>query len=518
MEPLHESENSNLCSSHSNGISQQVESCGDALENQNKSINGDSFAPKLSRLPCESESEPKGRDLHDGNALPQCTAEAPNAFSTPNASVLRTDASRSATALNVSSVELAKSQQSDEERKEASASTAHRADQQGGVGAGGGSHRRSGAGSSIGRGAPGSSNSTSHLHSSAGPVNVMSRRQFRVDDGLNLYVAQVPPSYNSTRLRDAFAKFGPIHSAKVIRDSVTNESRCFGFVLFERAQDGYKAMTEMNDITLEEGSGRLHVRVAKPSALPQPLKDDACEDNGVKSTVAAPESSPQTIPAQSPTLSSLPLSPTHVSAQTLPVGHVHFQPAPAAGTYLSSHVATSMLATSPQHPQWQWQAVATSGGVYDAVPYSSGFQTPAATHNFHPQVLSMVPAQAPGGQQLAALYQPAALLPHPSSAEGSATAQQQQQTAYFLTSSSNSSQSAAPQAAAVYSHFVQAPILHASPTLLWVAGAGGTPPQYMTAAYAQQAHPQHVATIPGAAAPPPPPLPGYQHGSAAYWP
>lgn len=110
---------------------------------------------------------------------------------------------------------------------------------------------------------------------SSGPVNTTTRGSFRVQEGLNLYVSQIPPNYNSTRLRDAFVKFGPIHSAKVMHDSQTNESRCFGFVLFEKAADGERAMAEMNGVMLDEGGGRLHVRVARPSALPQPLREDS---------------------------------------------------------------------------------------------------------------------------------------------------------------------------------------------------------------------------------------------------
>jgi hypothetical protein len=99
--------------------------------------------------------------------------------------------------------------------------------------------------------------------------------QFRVEGSMNLYISQVPASYNSTKLRDAFAKFGPIHSAKVMFDPLTNESRCFGFVLFESSEDGARAMSLMNGVVLEEGSGRLHVRVARPTALPQPLRGEA---------------------------------------------------------------------------------------------------------------------------------------------------------------------------------------------------------------------------------------------------
>jgi RNA recognition motif-containing protein len=122
----------------------------------------------------------------------------------------------------------------------------------------------------------------------SGPVNTSSRGAFRVVEGLNLYVSQLPPSYNSTRLREVFTQFGAIHSAKVMHDARTNESRCFGFVLFERASDGERAIAEMSGVVLEEGGNRLQIRVARPTALPQPLRDDAATEGSeflVKSPV-----------------------------------------------------------------------------------------------------------------------------------------------------------------------------------------------------------------------------------------
>jgi hypothetical protein len=60
-----------------------------------------------------------------------------------------------------------------------------------------------------------------------------------------------------------------------MHDPRTNESRCFGFVLFEAAADGERAMAQMCGAIVEDGGHRLHVRAARPSALPQPLREDA---------------------------------------------------------------------------------------------------------------------------------------------------------------------------------------------------------------------------------------------------
>lgn len=127
-------------------------------------------------------------------------------------------------------------------------------------------------------------------NSASAPTSSSSPRPscFRAQEGLNLYVSQVPAAFNSTKLREAFSRFGPIHSVKIMYDNATNESRCFGFVLFERAADGERAMCEMNGVSLEEGSGRLHVRVARPSALPNPLREGA---DAVPLTSASKETS-----------------------------------------------------------------------------------------------------------------------------------------------------------------------------------------------------------------------------------
>jgi polyadenylate-binding protein len=63
--------------------------------------------------------------------------------------------------------------------------------------------------------------------------------------GVNLYVKNLDESIDDEALRKAFAEFGNITSAKVMRDQ-KGVSRGFGFVCFSAPEEATKAVTEMN--------------------------------------------------------------------------------------------------------------------------------------------------------------------------------------------------------------------------------------------------------------------------------
>ena len=63
---------------------------------------------------------------------------------------------------------------------------------------------------------------------------------------MNIYVGNL--SYQSTEdeLRDLFAEFGDVVSAKLIADKFTGQSKGFGFVEMSNNSEAQKAMEELN--------------------------------------------------------------------------------------------------------------------------------------------------------------------------------------------------------------------------------------------------------------------------------
>ncbi|KAI8824068.1 uncharacterized protein EV422DRAFT_493123 [Fimicolochytrium jonesii] len=64
--------------------------------------------------------------------------------------------------------------------------------------------------------------------------------------GVNLYVKNLDDSIDDEKLRQEFAVYGVITSAKVMRDEKTGSSKGFGFVCFSSPEEATKAVTDMN--------------------------------------------------------------------------------------------------------------------------------------------------------------------------------------------------------------------------------------------------------------------------------
>ena len=60
----------------------------------------------------------------------------------------------------------------------------------------------------------------------------------------NIYVGNIPWSATDEQLRELFAAFGSVSSARVITDRETGRSRGFGFVEMEEGAD--EAIAELN--------------------------------------------------------------------------------------------------------------------------------------------------------------------------------------------------------------------------------------------------------------------------------
>ena len=79
---------------------------------------------------------------------------------------------------------------------------------------------------------------------------------------MNIYVSNI--AYNATDelLRDAFAPFGAVQSARIIKDRMTGRSRGFGFVEMANEEEAKKALEGVNGT--EMLGRRINAREARP--------------------------------------------------------------------------------------------------------------------------------------------------------------------------------------------------------------------------------------------------------------
>lgn len=79
---------------------------------------------------------------------------------------------------------------------------------------------------------------------------------------MNIYISNLSYSVNDADLKELFAEYGEISSAKVITDRETGRSRGFGFVEMPDDTMAQKAIEELNQA---EYDGKvINVTVAKP--------------------------------------------------------------------------------------------------------------------------------------------------------------------------------------------------------------------------------------------------------------
>ena len=63
---------------------------------------------------------------------------------------------------------------------------------------------------------------------------------------MNIYVGNLSYQTTEDELRDLFAEFGDVVSAKLIVDKFTDQSKGFGFVEMSNNSEAQKAMDELN--------------------------------------------------------------------------------------------------------------------------------------------------------------------------------------------------------------------------------------------------------------------------------
>ncbi len=79
---------------------------------------------------------------------------------------------------------------------------------------------------------------------------------------MNIYVGNLSYGMSEQELRDAFAQYGEVTSAKILTDRETGRSRGFGFVEMPNQSEGEAAIMQLNG---KDVSGRaLRVNEARP--------------------------------------------------------------------------------------------------------------------------------------------------------------------------------------------------------------------------------------------------------------
>ena len=79
---------------------------------------------------------------------------------------------------------------------------------------------------------------------------------------MNIYVGNLPWDLTEEDLREAFAAFGEVETAKIVTDRETGRARGFGFVEMSNKDEGTAAISGLNEKDLK---GRaIKVNEARP--------------------------------------------------------------------------------------------------------------------------------------------------------------------------------------------------------------------------------------------------------------
>jgi RNA recognition motif-containing protein len=89
---------------------------------------------------------------------------------------------------------------------------------------------------------------------------------------MNIYVSNLSFNVQDEDLREFFAPYGEVTSAKVIMDKITSQSRGFGFVEMPDEAASKKAIAELDGATVENRT--IKVNEAKPREA-RPARNDS---------------------------------------------------------------------------------------------------------------------------------------------------------------------------------------------------------------------------------------------------
>lgn len=80
----------------------------------------------------------------------------------------------------------------------------------------------------------------------------------------NIFVGNLDFNVSEDELRNLFATYGQVDRVSILTDRETGRSRGFGFVEMVNAEEGDKAIAELNGTQL--GGRKLNVNEARPKA------------------------------------------------------------------------------------------------------------------------------------------------------------------------------------------------------------------------------------------------------------
>jgi cold-inducible RNA-binding protein len=79
---------------------------------------------------------------------------------------------------------------------------------------------------------------------------------------MNIYVSNIPYQTTEENLREAFAAFGEVSSARIILDRMTGKSRGFGFVEMANDEQAKAALEGVNGMEMD--GRKINAREARP--------------------------------------------------------------------------------------------------------------------------------------------------------------------------------------------------------------------------------------------------------------
>lgn len=79
---------------------------------------------------------------------------------------------------------------------------------------------------------------------------------------MNIYVGNLSYRMTEAELKEAFAPFGEVKRAKIVKDRDTNRSKGFGFVEMDNDDEAQKAIDALNN--KEVGGRVLRVNESRP--------------------------------------------------------------------------------------------------------------------------------------------------------------------------------------------------------------------------------------------------------------